>query len=160
MIFIRMFPKCQSKKVLDDKSNAQIIFYYLMLTCLVCFPLQLNHDLPQKIVVYRDGVSDSQLKMVELYEIPQLIKCFETFPNYDPKLVFIVVQKRINTILYSCSANGFGAVPPGTVLDHTLTNKNWSVTRLTRLFTYCQQTRKFVVFKMSLQGFICSFFLF
>ncbi|XP_024131617.1 piwi-like protein 2 isoform X1 [Oryzias melastigma] len=86
---------------------------------------ELNHDLPQKIVVYRDGVSDSQLKMVELYEIPQLIKCFETFPNYDPKLVFIVVQKRINTILYSCSANGFGAVPPGTVLDHTLTNKNW-----------------------------------
>ncbi|XP_078812582.1 piwi-like protein 2 isoform X1 [Oryzias latipes] len=86
---------------------------------------ELNHDLPQKIVVYRDGVSDGQLKMVELYEIPQLIKCFETFPNYEPKLVFIVVQKRINTILYSSSANGFSSVPAGTVLDHTLTNKDW-----------------------------------
>ncbi|CAB1319925.1 unnamed protein product [Coregonus sp. 'balchen'] len=52
-----------------------------------------------EIVVYRDGVSDGQLKTVELYEIPQLLKCFETFPNYEPKLVFIVVQKRSSTNL-------------------------------------------------------------
>ncbi|XP_036382072.1 piwi-like protein 2 [Megalops cyprinoides] len=56
---------------------------------------EVNHSLPEKIVVYRDGVSDGQLKMVEQFEIPQLLKCFETFPNYEPKLAFIVVQKRI-----------------------------------------------------------------
>lgn len=106
---------------------------------LYVFSLQLNHDLPQKIVVYRDGVSDGQLKMVELYEIPQLIKCFETFPNYEPKLVFIVVQKRINTILYSSSANGFSSVPAGTVLDHTLTNKDWSVWLV---ILYCWETQE------------------
>lgn len=77
-------------------------------------------------MVYRDGVSDGQLKMVEQYEIPQLIKCFETFPSYEPKLVFIVVQKRISTTLYSWAANNFGIPPPGTVLDHTLTQKDWS----------------------------------
>lgn len=86
---------------------------------------EVNHNLPEKIVVYRDGVSDGQLKMVETYEIPQLIKCFETFPQYEPKLTFIVVQKRINTTLYTYSANAFGTPPPGTVLDHTLTQKNW-----------------------------------
>ncbi|KAM4577681.1 LOW QUALITY PROTEIN: piwi-like protein 2 [Odontesthes bonariensis] len=86
---------------------------------------EVNHNLPEKIVVYRDGVSDGQLKMVEQYEIPQLIKCFETFPSYEPKLVFIVVQKRISTTLYSRVANGFGTPPPGTVLDHTLTQKDW-----------------------------------
>ncbi|XP_021166031.2 piwi-like protein 2 [Fundulus heteroclitus] len=86
---------------------------------------EINHNLPEKIVVYRDGVSDGQLKMVEEYEIPQLIKCFETFPNYEPKLVFIVVQKRISTTLYSWAANSFGTPPPGTVLDHTLTQENW-----------------------------------
>ncbi|XP_041642825.1 piwi-like protein 2 isoform X2 [Cheilinus undulatus] len=86
---------------------------------------EVNHNLPEKIVVYRDGVSDGQLKMVEQYEIPQLIKCFETFPNYEPKLVFIVVQKRISTTLYSWVSNSFGSPPPGTVLDHTLTNRAW-----------------------------------
>ncbi|XP_047446909.1 piwi-like protein 2 [Mugil cephalus] len=86
---------------------------------------EVNHNLPEKIVVYRDGVSDSQLMMVEQYEIPQLIKCFETLPSYEPKLVFIVVQKRISTTLYSWASNSFGTPPPGTVLDHTLTQKDW-----------------------------------
>ncbi|TDH12488.1 hypothetical protein EPR50_G00047650 [Perca flavescens] len=87
---------------------------------------EVNHNLPEKIVVYRDGVSDGQLKMVEQYEIPQLIKCFETFPSYEPKLVFIVVQKRISTTLYSFAANNIGTPPPGTVLDHTLTQQDWT----------------------------------
>nr|XP_057926139.1 piwi-like protein 2 [Doryrhamphus excisus]XP_057926140.1 piwi-like protein 2 [Doryrhamphus excisus] len=86
---------------------------------------EMNHNLPERIVVYRDGVSDGQLKMVEQYEIPQLIKCFETFPSYEPKLVFIVVQKRISTTLYSWVGNSFGTPSPGTVLDHTLTQKDW-----------------------------------
>ncbi|XP_074493451.1 piwi-like protein 2 isoform X2 [Sebastes fasciatus] len=86
---------------------------------------EVNHNLPEKIVVYRDGVSDGQLMMVEQYEIPQLIKCFETFPSYEPKLVFIVVQKRISTTLYAWTANSIGTPPPGTVLDHTLTQKDW-----------------------------------
>ncbi|KAM7391733.1 hypothetical protein PAMP_022396 [Pampus punctatissimus] len=86
---------------------------------------EVNHNLPEKIVVYRDGVSDGQLKMVEQYEIPQLIKCFETFPSYEPKLVFIVVQKNISTTLYSWTSNNFGTAPAGTVLDHTLTQRDW-----------------------------------
>uniref|UniRef100_A0A672IZP5 Piwi-like RNA-mediated gene silencing 2 n=1 Tax=Salarias fasciatus TaxID=181472 RepID=A0A672IZP5_SALFA len=85
---------------------------------------EVNHNLPDKIVVYRDGVSESQLKAVEQYEIPQLITCFKNFTDYDPKLTFIVVQKRISTTLYS-TARGIGPPPPGTVLDHTLTSQNW-----------------------------------
>ncbi|XP_033476014.2 piwi-like protein 2 isoform X1 [Epinephelus lanceolatus] len=86
---------------------------------------EVNHNLPEKIVVYRDGVSDGQLRMVEQYEIPQLIRCFETFPSYEPKLVFIVVKKRISTTLYSWAASSVGTPPPGTVLDHTLTQRGW-----------------------------------
>ncbi|KAG7489427.1 piwi 2 [Solea senegalensis] len=86
---------------------------------------EVNHNLPEKIVVYRDGVSDGQLKVVEQHEIPQLIKCFEIFPGYEPKLVFIVVQKRISTTLYSWCANNFETPPPGTILDHTITHKDW-----------------------------------
>ncbi|XP_056135759.1 piwi-like protein 2 [Lampris incognitus] len=86
---------------------------------------EVNHYLPEKIVVYRDGVSDGQLKIVELYEIPQLLKCFQTFPNYEPKMVFIVVQKSTGTILYSLAKQSFVNTPPGTVLDHTLTKRHW-----------------------------------
>ncbi|KAF1389761.1 hypothetical protein PFLUV_G00076900 [Perca fluviatilis] len=51
--------------------------------------------------------------MVEQYEIPQLIECFETFPSYEPELTFIVVQKRISAALYSFAANNIGTPPPG-----------------------------------------------
>nr|XP_055054548.1 piwi-like protein 2 [Misgurnus anguillicaudatus]XP_055054549.1 piwi-like protein 2 [Misgurnus anguillicaudatus]XP_055054550.1 piwi-like protein 2 [Misgurnus anguillicaudatus] len=86
---------------------------------------EVNHTFPEKIVIYRDGVSDGQLKTVELYEIPQILKCFETIPNYEPKLAFIVVQKRISTTLYSYGSDHFGTPSPGTVLDHTVTNRDW-----------------------------------
>ncbi|XP_047674945.1 piwi-like protein 2 isoform X3 [Tachysurus fulvidraco] len=86
---------------------------------------EVNHSFPEKIVVYRDGVSDGELKAVELYEIPQVLNCFKTFPNYEPKLAFIVVQKRINTTLYSYGGDRFGTPPPGTVLDHTVTHTDW-----------------------------------
>ncbi|KAI5613348.1 piwi-like protein 2 isoform X1 [Silurus asotus] len=86
---------------------------------------EVNHSFPEKIVIYRDGVSDGQLKAVKLYEIPQILKCFETFPNYEPKLAFIVVQKRINTTLFAYGGDRFSTPPPGTVLDHTVTRREW-----------------------------------
>ncbi|KAM9446701.1 piwi-like protein 2 [Clarias gariepinus] len=86
---------------------------------------EVNHSFPEKIIIYRDGVSDGQLKAVELHEIPQILGCFETFPNYEPKLAFIVVQKRINTTLYAYGDDRFVTPPPGTVLDHTVTNRDW-----------------------------------
>lgn len=78
-------------------------------------------------MIYRDGVSESQLAMVEQYEIPQLIKSFEKIGNYEPKMVFFSVQKRINTNLYARVSNTYSTPPPGTVLDHTLTKRDWSV---------------------------------
>ncbi|XP_015269670.1 PREDICTED: piwi-like protein 2 [Gekko japonicus] len=86
---------------------------------------EVNHCLPEKIVVYRDGVSEGQLKMVEGYEIPQLQKCFETFENYDPKMVVFVVQKKISTNIYSAATDHFTTPPPGTVVDHTVTSRDW-----------------------------------
>lgn len=54
-----------------------------------------------KIVIYRDGVGDGQLRVVKDYEVEQLRECFENFSefNYHPKLAVVVVQKRINARL-------------------------------------------------------------
>uniref|UniRef100_A0A8D0LAJ9 Piwi-like protein 2 n=1 Tax=Sphenodon punctatus TaxID=8508 RepID=A0A8D0LAJ9_SPHPU len=86
---------------------------------------EVNHCLPEKIIVYRDGVSDGQLKTVADYEIPQLQKSFEAFENYQTKITFFVVQKRISTNLYSASSGHFVSPSPGTVVDHTVTSREW-----------------------------------
>ncbi|KFQ30498.1 Piwi-like 2, partial [Mesitornis unicolor] len=85
---------------------------------------QMNHYLPVKIAVYRDGVSDGQLDMVLKYEIPQMQKCFDTFENYHPSVVVVVVQKQISTNFYTVEAEQFASPPPGTVIDHTVTSSD------------------------------------
>jgi len=70
-------------------------FHYL------CY--QVNHKLPRYIFVFRDGVGDGQLRMVKDFEVPQLSECFANFgADYCPKLVVIVVQKRINQRIFVC----------------------------------------------------------
>nr|SIP62986.1 Piwi Like RNA-Mediated Gene Silencing 2 [Protopterus annectens] len=86
---------------------------------------EVNHCLPDKIAVYRDGVSDGQLTTVAEYEVPQLQKCFETFVNYHPRMVVMVVQKRVSTNLYLAEGGRLETPPPGTILDHTVTKRNW-----------------------------------
>ncbi|XP_068030550.1 piwi-like protein 2 isoform X1 [Anomalospiza imberbis] len=86
---------------------------------------ELNHSLPMKIVVYRDGVSDPQLDTVLKYEVPQLQKSFQTFQNYQPSLVVIVVQKQMSTNFYCLTGEEFVSPPLGTVIDHSVTSSGW-----------------------------------
>ncbi|XP_027630739.1 piwi-like protein 2 isoform X2 [Tupaia chinensis] len=95
---------------------------------------EVNHCLPEKIVVYRDGVSDGQLKTVANYEIPQLQKCFEAFENYQPKMVVFVVQKKISTNLYLAAPEHFVTPSPGTVVDHTITSCEWLTFKLCHMY--------------------------
>ena len=63
---------------------------------------QVNHYLPNKIVIFRDGVGDGQLATVATYEQEQLSSCFEMFgETYKPSLTIVIVQKRINTRIFS-----------------------------------------------------------
>lgn len=106
----------------------QISLHMLLSFTFACFLfLKVNHYLPKKVVFYRDGVSDGQLKTVEDYEIPQLQKCFETFVDYEPQIIVFVVQKKISTNIYSAVTDHFATPPPGTVVDHTITNPDWWV---------------------------------
>ncbi|XP_035915342.1 protein argonaute-3-like [Anopheles stephensi] len=83
-----------------------------------------NCTLPQKIIIFRDGVADSMMNVCEEYEIPQLeAACKNIAPDYTPKITFIVVQKRIITRLFSMSGDGLGNAPAGSVLDHTVTRR-------------------------------------
>ena len=61
-----------------------------------------NHSLPERIVIFRDGVGDGQLNTVADYEVKQLADCFNTFgEGYQPKMAVVVVGKRINTRMFA-----------------------------------------------------------
>lgn len=63
--------------------------------------LQVNGKFPSRIVIFRDGVGDGQLATVRDFEIPQFTRLFSRIhSDYNPKLTYVVVQKRINTRLY------------------------------------------------------------
>jgi len=68
-----------------------------------------NHALPERIFLFRDGVGDGQMDVVEKYEVPQLTECFHHFGlDYTPNFAVVVVQKRINTRIFKRSVSVVG----------------------------------------------------
>lgn len=101
--------------------------------------------LPDKILYYRDGVSDGQFQEVLNVEYNAMCRAFQKFAgNYKPKVVFIVVQKRHHTRFFP-GRSGCGRddrrnnnVPPGLIVDTEITHPN--------------ETQFFLVSHQSIQG--------
>ncbi|KAJ6813031.1 protein argonaute 1A-like [Iris pallida] len=79
---------------------------------------------PQRIIFYRDGVSEGQFSQVLLYELDAIRKaCDSLEPDYQPPVTFVVVQKRHHTRLFANnhadhnSVDKSGNILPGTVVD-------------------------------------------
>ncbi|KAL1812927.1 hypothetical protein ACET3Z_022992 [Daucus carota] len=72
---------------------------------------------PSQIVVFRDGVSESQFSQVLNIEIDQIIKTYQFLgePNI-PKFTVVVAQKNHHTKLFQAVGDHVN-VPPGTVVD-------------------------------------------
>ncbi|ODM98432.1 Piwi-like protein 1 [Orchesella cincta] len=85
-----------------------------------------NQVLPERIMMYRDGVGEGQLREVyekELEGIKANIALRYKHKSTDlPKLTYIVVNKRINTRFYAQGrGDPYMNPPPGTVVDDTVT---------------------------------------
>ncbi|KAJ0174712.1 hypothetical protein K1T71_009820 [Dendrolimus kikuchii] len=88
--------------------------------------LSCNGRFPDRIIIYRDGVGDGQLKILRDYEIPQFKICFSHLDmTYEPSITYIVVQKRINTRIFMKAGRDFDNPPPGTVLDNSILRRDW-----------------------------------
>ncbi|KAJ0250441.1 PAZ domain-containing protein [Hirschfeldia incana] len=90
-------------------------------TCLelVKAHVQATGKRPNKIIIFRDGVSDGQFDMVLNVELLDLKLTFER-NNYFPKITVIVAQKRHQTRFFPATPNDGsdkGNVPSGTVVD-------------------------------------------
>ncbi|KAM9095070.1 piwi-like protein 1 [Sarcophilus harrisii] len=81
--------------------------------------------LPKIIFVYRDGIGDGQLETMVNYEVPQILNCLNSLPNYSYKLVIIVVKKRVNTRFFAENNGNLINPNAGTVIDVEVTRPEW-----------------------------------
>ncbi|MCO5608592.1 hypothetical protein L7F22_062805 [Adiantum nelumboides] len=119
--------RAQSRKVEmiaglhDDKSGGMIVellkdFYNS------CNKLPgLNDRRPKQVIIFRDGVSESQFEQVlrdEYLAFKKAFKKIDTSDDYHPKITLIVVQKRHHTRFFPPTGNQ--NVQPGTIVDAQL----------------------------------------
>ncbi|XP_014672865.1 PREDICTED: piwi-like protein 1 isoform X2 [Priapulus caudatus] len=99
-----------------------------------------NGGLPDRIMVFRDGVGEGQLPVVREHEVKQFMRCFKQFgDDYNPKFTFTVVTKRVNArFMRKDKRRGNLENPaPGTVIDTVVTNINrWD------FYLVCQSVRQ------------------
>ncbi len=83
---------------------------------------------PQRIIFYRDGVSEGEFGQVMAHELNCIrLACHNIDPEYSPKITYIVVQKRHHTRFFPISPNDAdksGNLPPGVVVDTQVTSSN------------------------------------
>lgn len=85
-----------------------------------------TREKPSCIIFYRDGVSEGQFKDVRINEIAAIQgACTELEQGYEPKITFIVCQKRHHTRLFPTNPRDAGKghnVPPGTIVEKDITH--------------------------------------
>ncbi|KAF5727497.1 argonaute family protein [Tripterygium wilfordii] len=109
------------KTVVDPQKG--LIHAGMVRELLIAFRRSTNRK-PDRIIFYRDGVSEGQFSQVLLYEMDAIRKaCTSLEANYLPPVTFVVVQKRHHTRLFPSDhknralTDRSGNILPGTVVD-------------------------------------------
>ena len=108
-------------RVVEEIVQMEKIAYSLLLKF-----YQITQRKPEQIIYYRDGVSEGQFATVLKHEVSAIWRaCAKLEPGYEPKVTFVIVQKRHKTRLFVENPNdGIGKtqdVPAGTVVDTKIT---------------------------------------
>ncbi|KAL5017639.1 hypothetical protein ScPMuIL_007228 [Solemya velum] len=82
-----------------------------------------NGTTPDRIIVFRDGVSNGQLPVLMDHEVPQIVSTLQTY-NIDKSAV-VVVKKRIGARFFNKVGRGPVNSCPGTVIDKVVTRPEW-----------------------------------
>nr|GEY71804.1 protein argonaute 2-like [Tanacetum cinerariifolium] len=101
---------------LQSPGKEEIVDFGHMCLELVNAYEQMHGMKPKKIVVFRDGVSDSQFDMILQKETGDMKKAIYT-KSYSPLITFVVARKRHNIRLFLDDEKYWGNVPPGTTVD-------------------------------------------
>ncbi|CAO2184938.1 unnamed protein product [Urochloa humidicola] len=91
----------------------------LIKECLIDFYKSSGKRKPEQIIIFRDGVSESQFNQVLNIELDQIIEaCKYLDGTWEPKFTLIVAQKNHHTKFFIPGAPD--NVPPGTVVDNKI----------------------------------------
>ncbi|KAF8933946.1 Eukaryotic translation initiation factor 2C [Haplosporangium bisporale] len=98
---------------------------YLVHELLVSFN-EINKRYPQRILFYRDGVSEGQYAEVMAKEVAAVKEaCRHINPKYNPPVTFCIVKKRHHARFFPLAPNGAdpsGNCLAGTVVDKVITH--------------------------------------
>jgi len=84
-----------------------------------------NNAFPEKVIIYRAGVSDQQLDAVVESERMQIEQAFQTV-GHKPEYAMIIVDRRSNTkIFHPDGPKSISNPVCGTVLDNCVTRPEW-----------------------------------
>ncbi|KAG0297373.1 eukaryotic translation initiation factor 2C, 2 [Linnemannia gamsii] len=97
----------------------------LMMDLIASYKQIMKHH-PQRILFYRDGVSESQFPEILRTEVKAIkIACHQIDPKYKPAVTFVVVKKRHNTRFFPMDkrdSDRSGNCESGTVVDSMITH--------------------------------------
>ncbi|KAI5118505.1 hypothetical protein M0805_004005 [Coniferiporia weirii] len=82
-------------------------------------------SLPERVIVFRDGVSEGQFDQVLLLELPEIKAAFRSFKDYKPKLTIAICGKRHHARFYPTKpeqADKTSNTKAGTVVDQGVTS--------------------------------------
>ncbi|KAL2806945.1 piwi-like protein 4 [Daubentonia madagascariensis] len=118
----RWFSRCILQRTVTDVADCLKVF----MTGALNKWYKYNHDLPARIIVYRDGVGDGQLKTLIEYEVPQLLNSVtEASSNTSCRLSVIVIRKKCMPRFFTEMNRTVQNPPLGTVVDSEATRPEW-----------------------------------
>ncbi|XP_050614853.1 piwi-like protein 4 isoform X2 [Macaca thibetana thibetana] len=118
----RWFSRCILQRTMTDVADCLKVF----MTGALNKWYKYNHDLPARIIVYRAGVGDGQLKTLVEYEVPQLLSSVaESSSNTSSRLSVIVVRKKCMPRFFTEMNRTVQNPPLGTVVDSEATRNEW-----------------------------------
>jgi aubergine-like protein len=99
-----------------------IIIAGLMNRSLKLFQDKNNGKLPDQIVMYRDGCGGPTMETkIMKHEVEYVTKVISDYTqDYNPKILYVLVNKRITHRLFEKDNGGYMNPGPGTVLDTAL----------------------------------------
>lgn len=85
-----------------------------------------NKCVPEYIIFFRDGVSESQDVALLNIEVPQILESFkDIYEDYSPKLSVVIIDKRISQRFFWLDKGRLANPPPGTLIDDVVVSKNY-----------------------------------
>ncbi|KAG9311006.1 Piwi domain-containing protein [Chiua virens] len=118
----------RESKVEIERDQGDTVLRDMFISRFKLYQARNDGKLPKRVILYRDGVSESQFVQVRKYELIELQEAFKHLGSatapYKPKLSIVVCSKRHHTRFYSTKqedAANDGNPLPGTVVDRGVT---------------------------------------